>query len=506
MDKELKLLIENISDIVSTITPQGVITYASPSVERVLGYKPAEMLGKNIFSFMPSEEVERVAPILAYAIEHPGIVQKVEHHFQHKNGTWRVLDAVGKVVKNEDGVLEAIVVSRDVTDQKKLEDHFRQSQKLEAIGKLAGGVAHDFNNLLTVIAGYAEMGIANSKPGDEVRTNFEEILKASKHIETLTQQLLAFSRRQIISPVVLNLNDIIQNAQSMVQPLMGERIHLSALLSKDPVMVKVDANQIEQVLINMVINAQESMPEGGQLMLETKKIILQQTDIKVGMEIIPGEYALLIVKDTGKGMADQTKAHLFEPFFTTKEKGKGTGLGLAMTYGIVKQLGGCVTVDSEMGKGTTMKIYFPIAKKIAGTPGVKAAEVKKPKGHETILLVEDEPLLRNLAVRVLSEHGFDVLVASDGVEALKAAEDLGSKPIDLLVTDVVMPHMGGKELAEKLAAKRPDLKVLFTSGYTDNAIVHFGVLDEGVVFLHKPFTPNILLNKINEILSKAHHH
>ncbi len=382
---------------------------------------------------------------------------------------------------------------------KSLEEQLRQSQKIEAIGRLAGGIAHDFNNLLTVIKGYSELLLAKLKQGDPLKGNLEEIHRASQRATDLTRQLLAFSRRQILEFKILDLNTILRDMDKMLRRILSEDIELVTLFAEGIGKVRTDPGQVEQVILNLAVNARDAMPSGGKLTLETANVELDETFAQTHIEMKPGRYVMLSVSDTGVGMTPEVKEHLFEPFFTTKEEGKGTGLGLSTVYGIVKQSGGDIWVYSEPGQGTTFKIYLPRVEEGASALPHEGDKDSLPRGRETILLVEDELSVRGFAVQVLRENGYNLLEAVNGSEALRMVQEYAGE-IHLLLTDVVMPQVGGKELAQKLKALRPNIKVLFTSGYTDNAIVHHGVLEPGVKFLQKPFSPAALAQKVREVL------
>jgi signal transduction histidine kinase len=382
---------------------------------------------------------------------------------------------------------------------RKSEEQLRQWQRVEAIGRLAGGVAHDFNNLLMTILGCSELLLRDFDPADPRRGEVEEIRRAAQRATSLTHQLLAFGRRQVLQPRVLDLNEIVENMNRMLRRMIGEDIQFLTVLTPGLWPVKVDPGQIEQVIMNLVVNARDAMPEGGRLTLETANLKLDEEYARRHIAVKPGPFVMLAVTDTGCGMDAETRSHLFEPFFTTKEKDKGTGLGLSTVYGIIKQSGGNIWAYSEVGKGSAFKVYLPrAAEPVKGykpkdiTPGVA-------KGTETILLVEDEEAVRILISRVLQGSGYTVLEAGQGKEALDVCRK-HSGPIHLLVTDVIMPQMSGRELAERLALVRPETKVLFMSGYPDNAIVHHGVLDPGTAFLQKPFTLTALENKVREVL------
>ncbi|MFQ6029977.1 MAG: response regulator, partial [Dehalococcoidia bacterium] len=376
-----------------------------------------------------------------------------------------------------------------------------QSQKMESVGRLAGGIAHDFNNMLTAILGYTYAGMKDSSSGDQQHIYFEEIWKAAERASNLTQQLLAFSRRQIIETEVLDLNHMVLDVGKMLERLIGEHIELEILPDPKAGSVKAEPGQLEQVLVNLAVNARDAMPEGGCLLIETSTVTLDESFTDRHNEVIPGKYVLLSVSDTGTGMSDEISSHIFEPFFTTKEVGKGTGLGLSTCYGIVKQSAGYLTVYSEPGRGTTFKVYLPRVTDDVSQPDPPAVEPDQlPRGEETVLLAEDEPAVRELASMMLRRQGYKVLEAANGVEALELAEDRASDRIDLLLTDVVMPHMGGRELAEQMQAIHPETRVLYTSGYTDEAIVHQGIEGQGVQFIQKPFSSPDLARKVREVL------
>lgn len=397
-----------------------------------------------------------------------------------------------------------VVVLHDVTERRDLEEQLRQAQKMEAVGKLAGGVAHDFNNLLTAILGHAEMAQGDVGSNESARGNIAEITRAASRAADLTRQLLAFARRQIIEPRIVDLNGLVVNVDRLLRRLLGEDIELVTVLDPELWRVKIDPGQFEQVLVNLVVNARDAMPTGGTLVIETRNVHLDEEFARQHATVQPGPHVLLAVSDTGTGMDEEVLAHIFEPFFTTKEVGKGTGLGLATCYGIVKQNKGSIWVHSEKGVGTTFRIYLPRAEGAAAPLDAGEARTveQTPRGSETVLLVEDELLVRNLAADALRQHGYEVLAASTGLEALDLAMQT-PKPVDVLVTDVVMPQMGGPQLAERLLAERPGLKVLFISGYSDMALTRQGRLLPGTALLQKPFTPGQLVRRVRELLDST---
>ena len=385
---------------------------------------------------------------------------------------------------------------------RKSEDQLRQSQKVEAIGRLAGGIAHDFNNLLTIINGYTELLLARIPVEDRMSKDINEIRKAGQRAASLTRQLLAFSRKQILAPKVLDLNTIVVDMEKMLRRVIGEDVKLTIAPAPDLHRTRADPGQIEQVIMNLAVNARDAMPQGGQLTLETLNVDLDDAYAGRHIGVRPGAYVMLAVSDTGCGMDRESMAHIFEPFYTTKGPGKGTGLGLSTVYGIVKQSGGNVWAYSEPGRGTTFKVYLPrVEGEVEQAPRGRPCAVI-PKGSETILLVEDQKELRDLVRQMLEMNGYSVVAASEGLEALEICKQ-HTGAIHLMLSDVVMPQMGGRELAQRLATLRPDMKVLYMSGYTSNAIVHHGILDPGTAFLQKPFTPDGLAHKVREVLDEG---
>ena len=462
------------------------------------GWTREEFLQMTIRDIRPEAEQEKLEALLARDANQPVAHRGLRH--RRKDGSLIDVEILANsiILAGRPGRL---VLAKDVTERLRLEEQLRQAQKMEAVGRLAAGVAHDFNNILTAILGSAELLIDDLPEGHEHRVDAEEIRRAAQRAADLTRQLLAFSRQQVLAPKVLDLNAVVRGVETMLRRLIGEHIELRTALVGDLGAVRADPTQLEQVLLNLVVNARDAMPQGGKLTIETANTDLGEQYAREHGAGVAGPHVLLAVSDTGTGMDAATRAHLFEPFYTTKEFGRGTGLGLATVYGVVKQSGGHIWVYSEPGQGATFKIYLPRVQEapeplVAAEPGgVRAAA----RGSETILLVEDEQIVRSLARRVLSQQGYTVLEAPAGLEAL-AVSNAHPGDIHLLLTDVVMPGIGGRELARQLAARRPRARVLYLSGYSDDAIVSHGLLDPGTFFLQKPFTPQALTRKVREVL------
>ncbi len=496
-------LTEYALDLITILDADGTIRFESRSIATELGYEPADYIGKNAFDFVHPEDSPRVMQAFLAALQAQGSTPILSFRFRHKNGTYRILEGRGNNLLNDPAVAGIVFNSRDVTDQRRLEEQFRQSQKVQAIGQLTGGVAHDFNNILTAIIGYSELAL-NQLPFDSVVTQqVNEIHKAAERAAGLTRQLLAFSRKQVLQLKVVNLQAVITEMDKMLRRLLGEHIVLSSTSHPLVGNVKADIGQLEQVLLNLAVNARDAMPSGGRLTIETYNVTLDDTYAQMRDEVAPGEYVLLAISDTGCGMTPEVKSRLFEPFFTTKEVGKGTGLGLATCHGIVKQSGGHIAVYSEVGKGTTFKIYLPRVNEAAESFQLKSTTAEVPAGTGTVLLVEDEPMLRELGLTVLNELGYRVLSAENGKQALALVAANPDAKIDLLLTDVVMPEMGGKELVEKLRPISPHTKVIYCSGYTEDIIFHNSGIESGVYFLQKPYTVAAVAQKVRDVMSAA---
>ncbi len=460
--------------------------------EELLGRTRDQLVSSRLREILPAFPPGFHEKCLRVAVSGEMLEEEVALTSSGPQASWLQL----QVVRMGDGVGVAL---RDISERKRLERQLLHSQKMEAVGRLAGGVAHDFNNLLTTILGYSELMLMKLPESSPVRADVEEILKAGQRAVGLTRQLLAFSRKQVIEPKVVNLNAVIEEAAKMLRRLIGEDVDLATSLDPSLGSVRVDPGQIEQVLMNLAVNSRDAMPRGGRLTLETRNVTFDASASRLHFGAPPGAYVLLAVTDTGMGMDAETRSHLFEPFYTTKEKGTGTGLGLATVYGIVKQSDGYIFVYSEPGKGTTFKIYLPRVE-AAGTDSAAAVPASAvANGKETLLLVEDEEPVRRLMHRSLMERGYSVLEAPSGEAALTVATSHPG-PIDLLITDVVLTGVSGKSLATLLLTSRPTLKLLFISGYTDDTVVRHGVLAKDEAFLQKPFTPDALARRVREVL------
>ncbi len=502
----VQLLLDSTAEAIYGIDLRGNCMLANPTCARLLGYPDAEQLkGRNMHTLIhhhrrdgrPYPEAE--CPIARTFETRQGIHVKGEV-FWRIDGTSFDAEYFAYPMWRGKELIGAVVTFLDVSHQRKLEEQFRQAQKMEAFGQLAGGVAHDFNNLLTIINGYSEMLLQTTPPDDPNRELLEEISKAGARSAALTRQLLAFSRQQVLAPKVLDLNEVVRETERMLRRVIGEDIDLAVVLHPRLGSVTADPGQMEQVLLNLAVNARDAMPQGGKLTIETSNVALGEDYAESHAGVRPGRYVMLAVTDNGVGMTEEVKRHLFEPFFTTKGPGKGTGLGLAVIHGIVKQSNGSIDVYSEPGVGTSFKIYLPRVDAAASTVRPWHSVGPAPRGTETLLLVEDEDAVRTLARLTLQRYGYTVLEASHGEEAIRVATN-HHQTIHLLVTDVVMPGMGGRVLAERLLSLHPEMKVLYLSGYTDDAVVRHGILHEEVNFLQKPFSPDALAHQVREVLA-----
>lgn len=476
-----------------SVAENGIILEANSGLAEIFGYSIDEVIGMRSMDFVAPESVE-----MANQRVRDNVEGRYEMVGRRKDGRKLILEVTGRTVAGG-GRTQRISAIRDVTEIRHLEEQFRQSQKMEAVGRLAGGVAHDFNNLLTVIMSYTDMLMEEVSPKDPRAADLSEIRKAAVAASSLTRQLLAFSRQQVIEPRLINLTEIVSTTERMLRRLIGEDISLLTNYAPTELPVMIDPGQLEQVIMNLAVNARDAMPTGGRLTLETSAVTLDGTEVRDHWPAKPGRYAMLAVTDTGSGMNEATQSRIFEPFFTTKEIGKGTGLGLATVYGILKQSNGFIWVYSEVDHGTTFKIYLPLATGVTERP-VEEVIAAPSGGTETILLAEDAAAVRDAARQILARFGYTVIEAPNGAGALAAAERAGT--IDLLLTDVIMPEMSGGELAELFGRIRPETPILFMSGYTDDAIVRQRVLRPDSAYLQKPFSPDALARKVREVLDK----
>ena len=502
-EEKFRTLFERAAIGIALVDIEGRLTECNPALQEMLGYRKEELLSR-FFPGLIYREDETVD--LDF---HKKLLSGKQDHYQIEK---RYIRKEGGVVWGRENVSlvrdtggnpqYTIHMVENINEWKQLEARFLQSQKMETVGRLAGMIAHDFNNLLTVLKGYSQLSLLGLKDDDPLKGNLREIENATERAAQLTGQLLAFSRRQVLDTKVLDLNTVVRGLEKMLRRIIGEDIELITHLGEDLGRVKTDPGQIEQVLLNLVVNAKDAMPDGGKLILETSHVELDEDYASTHLSTVPGCYVLLSMSDTGRGMSPEIKERIFDPFFTTKEKDKGTGLGLSTVYGIIKQSGGNIWVYSELGQGTTFKIYLPRVEEEPDVLAPRDETTDLPQGTETILFVEDDPSVQGLGSRILREQGYVVLDAANGEEAMHVVSDRVIKSIHLLITDVVMPQMGGNELAEKFKALYPDAKVLFISGYTGEAILDRASLPAREPFLQKPFSISALTKKVREVLDQ----
>jgi PAS domain S-box-containing protein len=507
-EQRFRKLVEYSSDVITLLDGAGNILYSTQSQKPTLGYDQGELDGRNVFDLVHPADRERAEALFLSLLAPNAAVARDDIRVRHKNDTWRDVE-IAAVNHLDDPIVEAIVVTyHDVTDRKRaeaalreLEERHRQAQKMEAIGRLASGVAHDFNNLLTAILGSTDLLLEELPADHPGRLEANETRKAALRAADLTRQLLAFGRQQVLTPQVLDLNEVVTNVDKMLRRVIREDVELRIVQAPAIGAVRADPGQLEQVLLNLAVNARDAMPRGGRLTIETANAELDDTYAAEHAVVVPGRYVMFAVSDTGTGMDAETQARVFEPFFTTKEKGKGTGLGLATVYGIVKQSGGYIWVYSEPGQGTSMKVYLPRVEAPIEPISPPPQPSGSLRGSETILVVEDQDEVRKLTRRMLEARGYRVLVAASGADALRLSGAVqAAEQIDLLLTDVIMPGMSGREVALLLGPAHPHMRVLFVSGYTDESIVHEGILEPGIAFLQKPFTAEALARKVREVL------
>jgi PAS domain S-box-containing protein len=500
-EERYRTLVEGVRDVIFALSPEGTITSLNPAFETITGWRRGEWVGRPFEQLVHPEDLPLAVELLGRVVR--GDLRAVS---QFRVSTAKNDPRMGEFSATpqllEGRLIGILGIGRDVTERVQLEQQLRQAQKMEAVGRLAGGIAHDFNNILTAITGYADLLLEDLRPTDARHQDVAEIRTAADRAAGLTRQLLAFSRQQVLQPSVIDVKTLVGDLQKMMGRLLGEDVELATRLAPDTGRVKADPGQLEQVLMNLAVNSRDAMPHGGKLTLETSNVDLSEGYAADHYPAKPGLYVMIAVTDTGTGMTEETQAHMFEPFFTTKEKGKGTGLGLATVYGIIKQSGGFIWVYSELGHGTTFKIYLPRVQESADVvEGRVPAPARAARGTETVLLAEDEAPVRAVARQVLERHGYTVLEAPSAEAALDIAARY-SGAIHLLLTDVIMPGLSGRELANRLADVRPEARVIFMSGYTDDAVTRHGVLQPGLAYLQKPFTPDTLGQKVREVLDQ----
>ncbi|MBI2838034.1 MAG: response regulator [Acidobacteria bacterium] len=498
--EKYRIFMEKANDAIWIAEDDGSVIEVNHQMEVLLGRPAAEIIGRRIHDFVIPSQVE-LAEELREKLRAEGRMRFGALFLQRSDGRTVQVDVSVSIVEIG-GERLCFAIFRDIAEQKQLEEQLRQAQKMEAIGRLAGGVAHDFNNLLTAILGYSHVVETELGEGHPLLAEVEQIRKAGERAASLTRQLLAFSRKQVLVPEVLNLNSVVTEIDRMLRRVIGEDLELRTVLDHDLGHVLIDPTQVEQVLMNLCVNSRDAMPAGGKLTIETNNVELDESYCREHVGVTAGPYVMLAVSDTGVGMDAETRSHIFEPFFTTKGSGKGTGLGLSTVYGIVKQSQGNVEVYSEPGKGTTLKIYLPRVDKEAEVPAVAARKAAKERGGtETVLVVEDDEAIRRLVGQFLSLRGYHVILHANALDALHAAAQ-HTDPIGLLLTDVVLPGLSGPELASRVAKMHPWLKVLYMSGYTDEAIMDHGLIEPGTAFLQKPFTPDALVGKVRAVLDE----
>ena len=503
--RKLWRLVEQSTDSVIIMNRSGVMEYVNPAFEVLTGYSRREAVGQTLGILKSEQQAGELYEEMWNTVLSGNVFRGIVMD-RKKNGDTLIIEKALTPLRDAKGeITHFISTGRDITERRQLESDLRQAQKMDAIGRLAGGVAHDFNNLLLVISAYAELMLDSLAEDDPLRRNIGEIITASRRAADLTRQLLAFGRKQVQLLQVLDLNTVIAEIKTMLPRLIGEDIELIFLPEQNLGKVKADPVQIEQIVMNLAANARDAMPSGGTLTIETATVEVDEAYVQRHSIVPPGDYVLLTVADSGHGIATKDLPHIFEPFYTTKEEGKGTGLGLATVYGIVKQNGGFIWVYSEPRQGTTFKIYFPQVQSLRCEACVTKPAAQSPRGCETVLLVEDETSVRQAARQFLMQSGYNVLEAFDGEDALREAREHDG-PIHLMITDVVMPRISGPSLAEQLADDRPDMKVLFVSGYAERTVLQHGKIDVTRRFLQKPFSLKTLARKVREVLETSSEH
>jgi two-component system, cell cycle sensor histidine kinase and response regulator CckA len=496
-ERHFRSLIENVQDVITVVDAEGRVLYESPAVEQVLGYPAGERVGSSVLQLVHEDDRPRVREGMERAIRNPGTRQSISLRARHREGSWRELEVVGTSLLHDPAIGGIVFNTRDVTERNLLEAQLRQAQRMESVGKLAGGIAHDFNNLLTVIQGNAQLLLADLGEDDALREGMVEIERAAQRAAELTQQLLVFSRRQVLRPRVMDLNAAVRDLEPILRPLVREDVELVLRLEETLPPVSADPAQVHQVLVNLVANASDAMPTGGRLTLATGRALLPPGSGRQGEGGVR-----LAVSDTGVGMTEEVRERAFDPFFTTKEPGQGTGLGLSTVYAIAEQSGGSVRLSSVPGEGTTVELFLPESAQGAPPAPIEPAPVHAELRSALILLVEDEDAVRGVARKALLRAGFEVLAVANGVDALRVVAERGHE-LDLVVSDVVMPHMSGPELVRRARELLPQLRVLYISGYTDEAVVRRGIVEGTAELLAKPFSPVELVRRVSALLQRA---
>jgi two-component system cell cycle sensor histidine kinase/response regulator CckA len=506
--RRYRAFIEHTLDLITVMDADGVVRFASPSARQHLGGAAESVVGRHLIEFVHEDDRALIESLWAEALRTPGArIDTPEFRVRRLDGSTTYLQATGRNLLHDAAVRGVLAHAHDVSDRRAAlealratEEQFRLAQKMEAVGRLAGGIAHDFNNLLTAIQGYTRLLLEEQPQGGQMRADLEQVEKGAERAALLTRQLLAFSRRQLLQPQTLELNDVVDRVRDSAARMMDPGIDLEFHFDRQAGTVRADASQLEQVVINLLSNARDAMPRGGRITVTTRRVeITEEEAASYPYLVIPGDYAELTVRDEGTGIEPDVLPQIFEPFFTTKELGSGTGLGLSTAYGIIKQSSGYIWVTSQPGAGATFRICLPRVARVQ----VRKAESNEPRDPrargETVLLVEDEEAVRRLAMRILQRGGYHVISAPDGRAALDICRGY-SGPIHMVMTDVVLPGMNGPDVVEKLRAIRPDLKALFASGYTRDAIMEHGFIDPDIMFLEKPFSPAALTQKVREVL------